>query len=48
MSHPFIDDPKYWHERAAEAWSIANCWMTRKPKGIFWPLPLNTTSLLNR
>jgi hypothetical protein len=23
MPHPFIDDPKYWHERATEARSIA-------------------------
>jgi hypothetical protein len=23
MSHPYINDPKYWHERAEEARSIA-------------------------
>lgn len=33
MSHPFIDDPKYWHERAAEARSIAKLLDDREAKG---------------
>jgi hypothetical protein len=33
MSHPFIDDPKYWHERAAEARSIAKLLDDQEAKG---------------
>lgn len=33
MSHPFIDDPKYWHERAAEARSIAKLLDDHEAKG---------------
>jgi hypothetical protein len=47
MSHPFIRDPKYWHERAVEARSIAKLLNDQEAKGFCWPLPLNTTSLLN-
>jgi hypothetical protein len=33
MSHPFIDDPKYWHERALEARSIAKLLDDQEAKG---------------
>ncbi len=33
MSHPFIDDPKYWHERATEARSIAKLLDDQEAKG---------------
>jgi hypothetical protein len=33
MSHPFIHDPKYWHERAVEARSIAKLLDDQQAKG---------------
>jgi hypothetical protein len=32
MSHPYINDPKYWHERAEEARSIAKLLNDQKAK----------------
>lgn len=33
MSHPFIHDPMYWHERAVEARSIAKLLDDQQAKG---------------
>jgi hypothetical protein len=33
MSHPFIHDPRYWHERALEARSIAKLLDNQQAKG---------------
>jgi hypothetical protein len=48
VSHPFVDDPKYWRERATEARSIAKLLDHQKAKGHLLPIAAEYDCLLNR